>query len=135
MILETALICMALNIYHEARSELVPGQYGVAHVTLNRARQQDKPICEIVTAPKQFSWTNTLVTKQGGKFVLERRGYPKDEYAWQKAIIIARTAMARPDLDLTGGATFYHATYVAPAWRKSLKKTKQLGAHIFYKAT
>ena len=37
------------------------------------------------------------------------------------------------NVDPSGGATFYHANYVRPWWRKIYSKTTQIGAHIFYK--
>ena len=36
-------------------------------------------------------------------------------------------------LDITDGATHYHADYVFPAWRKSKTKTVEIGDHIFYR--
>lgn len=133
MILESAVLCMALNIYHEARSEMIPGQYGVANVTMNRAKSDDD-ICRVVTQKAQFSWTQKLVTKQGGKFVLKPAGYPKDEAAWNLAWRVATYAMSNRHIDFTQGATHYHATNVSPAWRSAVTKTKRMGAHVFYKA-
>ena len=51
--------CLAMNIYHEARSESMQGQIAVAQVTLNRVEHDKWPstICEVVYEPKQFSWT------------------------------------------------------------------------------
>ena len=48
--METALMCMALNIFFEARSEPIQGQIAVAEVTLNRVASDDYPntICEVV---------------------------------------------------------------------------------------
>ena len=133
MILETAILCLAINIYHEARSEMIPGQYAVANVTMNRAGDKRR-VCDTVTEPKQFSWTNTLTTRKHGHVVLKREGYPKDEVAWDRAQRIAKVVLRNPNLDFTNGATHYHATYVNPAWSRSLEKTKRLGTHIFYKA-
>ena len=132
MILESALLCLAINIYHEARGEMIPGQYGVANVTMNRAKNDDD-ICQVVTKKRQFSWTTKLVAKQAGKFVLKPAGYPRDEVAWERAQRIAAYAMANRHIDFTQGATFYHATSVAPGWR-AVTRTKRMGAHIFYKA-
>lgn len=132
MILETALLCLAMNIYHEARGEMIPAQYAVANVTMNRAGDKSR-ICDTVAAPKQFSWTNTLATRKAGKFVVKREGYPKDEVAWERAMKIAKTALKRSDLDFSGGATHYHAHYVSPAWRHAFVTTKTLGAHVFYR--
>lgn len=35
--------------------------------------------------------------------------------------------------DPSEGATFYHANYVRPWWRKAYERTTQIGAHIFYR--
>ena len=37
MLAQGALLCLALNIYHEARGEPLKGQIAVASVTMNRA--------------------------------------------------------------------------------------------------
>ena len=34
---------------------------------------------------------------------------------------------------LTGKATHYHNTSVAPRWAKKLVRTARIGAHIFYR--
>lgn len=132
MILESAVLCLALNIYHEARSEMIPGQYAVAHVTMNRAGDQSN-ICKTVTAKKQFSWTNTMLVKKGRTFKLKPEGIPKDEHAWQLAKHIARYSLEHPTTDMTLGATHYHTTKVKPTWRVSMTRVKQIGSHIFYR--
>lgn len=56
----TGLLCLALNIFWEARSEPVETQIGVAAVTMNRAKEEDsKAICETVYEPSAFSWTSS----------------------------------------------------------------------------
>jgi spore germination cell wall hydrolase CwlJ-like protein len=54
-----SLLCLALNIFHEARSEPLESQVAVAAVTINRLKDKDHPssICEVVYEPKAFSWT------------------------------------------------------------------------------
>ena len=36
-------------------------------------------------------------------------------------------------LDVTEGATHYHATYVRPSWAKTKKRTTRIEKHIFYR--
>ena len=134
MILESALLCLALNVYHEARGEPLPGQYGVANVTMNRAKTPDN-VCRVVTEKRQFSWTNRLVRRQGERVVLKPAGYPKDAHAWQIAWQVAQYVISNPRYDFTQGATHYHAAYVSPQWRHSAIRIKQMGAHIFYRMT
>ena len=55
--IKTALLCLALTVYFEARGEPEHGQYAVAEVVMNRVEQRDATVCSIVYAPNQFVWT------------------------------------------------------------------------------
>ena len=132
MLLESAVLCMAINIYHEARGEFIPGQYGVAQVTMNRAKTPDR-VCETVLEKDQFSWTKKLVGKKHGRAFLKSAGVPKDEHAWWLANRIAAYTINHRPPDITFGATHYHAKYVAPKWSSKLDRTKTMGRHIFYR--
>ena len=37
------------------------------------------------------------------------------------------------NIDVSMGATHYHASYVSPAWSKTKKRTTRIDRHIFYK--
>jgi len=115
--------CLALNIYHEARSESMEGQIAVAQVTLNRVAHSEWPstICEVVYEPKQFSWTHLLKDHSA-----------TEARAWKKAQIIARDVMIGNVEDPTYGAVFYHANYVNPNWAEYVDLTKVIGNHLFY---
>ena len=114
--------CMLKNVYHEARGEGVAGMQAVASVTLNRAAQQNKTICDVVYARKQFSWTNTAKGRNkpitGDTSVL---------------YTVVDKAMTGVLLDITGGATHYHTKAVKPVWRKSLTNLLTINNHIFYR--
>ena len=114
--------CMLKNIYHEARGEGVEGMQAVALVTLNRAKQQDKTVCEVVYQRKQFSWTNTA----------NGRNKPIKGNI-DAAYNVASAAMSDKLIDITGGATHYHTHTVKPVWRKALNKATVINNHIFYK--
>ena len=117
--------CMAMNIYHESRGEVIEGQIAVAHVTVNRVNHKNWPdsICEVVYQDKQFSWTHQI-----------KDPTPKNTKLWDQALIIARDIMIGNTTDPTNGAVFYHANYVNPSWAKqdSLSVSKIIGVHIFY---
>ena len=129
MILTTAALCLALNIYHEARGEFIPGQYAVALVTMNRAGHDARNVCKVVTAKKQFSWTNKLVKKGA----LQPKGLPQDEDRWKTAQTIANIVLSGKVTDFTEGAKYYHRYSVHPIWRHAFEQTKVLGRHIFYR--
>jgi len=133
MVLATALTCMALNIYHESRSETGAGQHAVAQVTWNRADRDSKNVCAVVTKHRQFSWTNDKLELLDGKYVLRRAAAPKDDRAWTRAKAIAQVTLTGGVPDLLNGATFYHAKYVNPKWNKEFKLVAVIGAHKFYR--
>ena len=134
MILSSALLCMALNVYYEARGEPISGQMAVAHVTWTRAKHDQTQICKVVVKAKQFSWTaDKLKRNKAGRYVLVG-GIPKDKAAWESALFVAKFAiLSGGRFDPTYGATHFHAHYVSPEWRKSMRKVRVVGNHIFYK--
>lgn len=121
------LFCLALNVYFEARSEDVIGQYAVAEVTLNRVASDRFPdtICEVVWQRKQFSWTHDGKSDR-----------PRDQKAWRRAIAVASYALEDDGHEVVGyDALYYHADYVRPYWASSYKVVGKVGRHIFYKDT
>jgi spore germination cell wall hydrolase CwlJ-like protein len=129
MVIEAALLCLSLNVFYEARGESVPGQYAVAQVTMNRAGGDQRRVCDVVYAPRQFSWTHQKVR--------HRKPWKTDPEAWERARIIARIVIQRPTLMnvLVNDADHYHATYVNPRWIFGLQRTARIGRHIFYAST
>lgn len=94
-ILEAALMCLSLNIYHEARGENLAGQRAIAQVTMNRANGKKENICNVVFSPKQFSWTNSLVLVSKEKRL---KNYPRfmpdfNSKAWIRAKQIAHNTL------------------------------------------
>ena len=126
MAIGEAVMCLALNIYFEARSEEPMGQLAVAEVTLNRVTSSRYPdtVCEVVWQRKQFSWTHD------GK-----SDVPKDARAWDMAVRAAKLAMKHRDVVIVGNeVTHYHADYVKPYWTTAYERVAKVGTHIFYKA-
>ena len=129
--IEMFLTCLALNVYYEARSEPMDGQYAVAHVVLNRVANDAFPddACKVVKQGYhkgrhrcQFSW-----------YCDGKSDNPKDKMSWVVAQVVAYNTLYGHHRDNTHGATHYHATYVSPWWRKHYDKTVAHGSHIFYK--
>lgn len=131
---EFAAICLAANIYFEARNQPEIGQIAVAQVTLNRADYDMNRVCEVTLARKQFSWLNGKTKKDGKDLViLAAFEQPKDKKAWAKSKTIANQVLAKKHKDVVQGATHYHTKEVNPKWNRNLKKVTTIGDHIFYK--
>ena len=143
MILETAFICLALNTYHEAKNQSMIGQIATAQVVMNRVEDKRFPntVCEVVKqGPTRPSWEDPnkeYPIKHRCQFSWYCDGksdVPKNEKAWRKAQDVAFLVYYNKiQIDVTEGATHYHATYVKPAWAKTKKRTTQIEKHIFYR--
>lgn len=133
MIVTSALMCLALNIYHESRGEVYMGQALVAQVTLNRVEANNSTICEEVTAEKQFSWTNNnMVKKLSFGWKLDEKLRPKDKKAWMLAKVVAEKALFGEFSETFGKATHFHTIYVRPKWAASFHRIGRFGKHIAY---
>lgn len=124
----TAVACLAMAVYYEARSEPLDAQLAVAEVVINRKHHPDYPntICDVIAedkGPKSYDCQFSFMCD--GK--VER---PKDPKAYQIAMEIASEALAGNVLG--HGATHYHTTAVKPVWRLSLTSVGTIGSHKFY---
>ena len=132
-------MCMAFNIYHEARNESMLGQIAVGQVVMNRVWDKRFPntVCEVVTEAVTYKGTNKPVLHKcqfswycdGAKDDVN-----KDSKAWRYSLEYASIVLSgRIVLDVTEGATHYHATYVRPAWARTKTRTTRIDRHIFYR--
>ena len=119
MLLQSALFCLALNIHFEARGEPIQGQIAVAHVTMNRVKENKSNICHEVFKKGQFSWTQ------------KRFSIPKGP-EWEKAKNIAKLSLQSPD-SVRGATYFFNPKKCHPSSIvKNKKKITKIGNHVFY---
>lgn len=111
-----AALCLASNIYFEARGEPIDGQILVAEVTLNRGSD----ICATVFADSQFSWTN------------DKHLVISNPEAFYQAYVLASDLIDNGCI-LCSEATFYHTKAVDPYWAEHMVLLGSYGNHIFYK--
>ena len=139
MLLETAFLCLALNTYHEAKNQSMIGQIAVAEVVMNRVADSRYPntICEVVKQGPKYKGSDVPVRHkcQFSWFCDGKSDEPRrDSKEWRRAQEYARIVLSgRIVLDVTEGATHYHATYVRPAWAKTKTRTTRIESHIFYR--
>ena len=133
-----ALVCLALNVYHEARDQPFIGQVAVAQVVMNRVRDDRYPddVCGVVYQGPTYSWKPDFPVRHRCQFSWYCDGKSdntRDTEAWEIAMLIA-TGVYNGNLgDFVEGATHYHATYVLPEWAETKTKTVQIGDHVFYR--
>ena len=113
--------CMALNIYHEARSLSTAGRLAVAQVTLNRVNSTKYPntICEVVYQGKHW------VAKDN----------PTNKRMYDESIELATQVVdGKWPMDITDGAMYYYADYIdPPRWTKGKIRAATIDVHRFYR--
>tara|TARA_A100001388_G_scaffold277007_1_gene266451 strand:+ start:4334 stop:4843 length:510 start_codon:yes stop_codon:yes gene_type:complete len=137
------LLCIAQNIYWEARNQPFRGMVAVGQVTMNRVKDKrfpDTP-CEVVEqGPTKPSWKDPSIeypVRHRCQFSWYCDGksdeIPKiDADLWNYVLAMSTKIASGYWADITHGATHYHADYVTPGWAKSKHKTAKIGDHIFY---
>lgn len=134
---EEEKLCLAKNIYYEARGSILADQAAVSDVVLNRVKDPRYPntICGVVTQGKKHSNGNMILHKcQFSWYCDGKSDEPKNALLWQKSKALAK--MILDDYRFRGisqGATHYHAHYVNPKWADELQKVGRIGVHRYYK--
>ena len=136
--------CMSLNIYHEARNQGTAGIFAVMAVVLNRMNDDRFPdtICGVVKqGPIRPSWKNNgtfFPIKNKCQFSWWCDGKSDkplevEKYNYYTNVVREVLSYELDFVDITDGATFYHADYVTPSWARTKIKTVEIEDHIFYK--
>lgn len=130
-----ATLCLAMNIYHEARGEPLAGQLAVGLVTMNRVESPRFPddICSVVKQGRYWQG-NPVRNKCAFSWWCDGKSdTPQDDDAWAESVHLAWRIQQDTVTDFTDGATHYHATYVNPYWADEHNYITQIGQHLFYR--
>lgn len=122
------VICLAENIFHEARNQSVEGMQAVGFVTLNRVDHVDYPdsVCEVVYEPFQFSWTiDVPVVSLSNKI---------ERVAWEQSLQVSLDIMNGVVYNSLYGVTHYHTTKVDPIWNRDKALVAYIDDHVFYRS-
>ena len=135
-----ALVCLATAIYFEARGEPTVGQMAVGQVIMSRVADYRYPdnVCDVVKEGYYYSWNPEIPIPDKCQFSFWCDGKDEtitDQEAYTHAEDIA-WGLLEGDLniiDLTDGATHYHAWWVHPSWTDMFTRTVRIDNHIFYR--
>ncbi len=122
--------CLSEALYFEARGESVRGMFAVAEVIMNRVDSPDFPdtVCGVITQGTGQRFRCQFTYTCDGR--AERITEPA---AWIRVGKVARAMLDGAPRPLTGGATYYHASWVSPAWARRFERTAAIGVHYFYR--
>ncbi len=133
---ELEIDVLARTMWGEARGEGTTGLEAVANVVQNRVKMAEQNggkfwwgnnIIQVCQKPYQFSCWN-----RSDPSFKKLQAVTEDNLYFATCLRIARRAVLGKLEDHTGGATHYHADYVAPYWAKGKTPTVTIGRHIFY---
>ena len=116
-------VCLALNVFFEARDQSLAGQVAVAQVTMNRVASPNYPndVCSVVYQHKQFSW-----------YWDGKSDVPREEKAWRRAQMVAQGVLAGSGHADLEGVLHYHALTTTPYWVHSMIFVTRIENHVFY---
>ena len=133
-----AIVCLALNVYHEAKNQSLSGQIAVAEVVMNRVADSRYPnnVCDVVKQGLTYKWNPGFPIRNKCQFSWYCDGksdVAKEKDAWEEALSVAK-GVYHGYLDAyLEGATHYHAYYVNPSWAETKTYITRIDDHIFYR--
>ena len=135
----SVLLCLSINIYHEARDQGYDGMAATAIVVMERANYEPEAVCDVVFKPKQFSWANRLTTAptQAVRNEWAAKLMPKEINAYNAARDVAYQALTdQLDSEIVasvGSADHYfNPSKADPQWQHHMDYIVKVGDHAFY---
>jgi len=141
------VICLAKNIYFEARDQSTKGQIAVALVTINRVKSRSFPnsVCRVVKQANRNKLGKVIKHKCHFSWYCDGLPDIPEEYIpWKVSITIARAMLKKRGVyithwgerwnveDFLNGSTHYHRVDVDPYWNKNMLVSATIGDHVFY---
>jgi cell wall hydrolase len=123
--------CLTEALYYEARGEGKNGEQAVAEVIFHRLTmgRYGHSICAVVYEGAMHPGCQFSFTCDGSMHHLRDLAAWNDAEELAEQILIGAVRLG----NVTGSAINYHAVTVSPYWAPTLKKTAQIGNHIFYR--
>ena len=134
----SSIMCLALNLYFEARSESLAGHLAVGFSTMNRVADKHYPneVCEVVKQAKYNGWSKDPIRHkcQYSWFCDGMSDIPTNDHDFLESTILASNIYYKRVTDISGGATHYHATWIDPPnWAYEMNKVMTIDQHTFYR--
>ena len=134
------ITCLAKNIYFEAATQSTAGKLAVAFVTKNRVDSTHFPstFCDVIYEGPHYASGHPKRDRCQFSWYCDGMGdNPREGYGWRNSQSVAKWFYDHKDrlMDITDGATHYHANWMEkfPKWSKKYKKNVTIDDHIFYK--
>ncbi|TXI93440.1 MAG: hypothetical protein E6Q33_03475 [Neisseriales bacterium] len=138
MLVVTANLCMAINLYKECRSASDTECQLINRVVINRMHDTNQDACNVVFAKNQFSWTNTTPKKLKFKNYSEMIAYYKlsDTAQLIRAFDnVNQSEDGSSKLKISDSMTHYYDKSISqPKWAQRMQVAYKTKNFIFYNA-
>ena len=124
----SSIECLAVNLYHESRSESDFANIAINTVVFNRVNDKRFPdtICGVIFQKSQFSWTGNGLSDT-----------IKDKAQYERLYRLSESTLLNRDfiIKYSEGINHYHTTTSHPYWSNSrgMVFINQVDNHNFYK--
>lgn len=122
VLISESILCLAMAVFRESRSEPIKGKYAVMEVVHNRSKHPNYPdnYCGVVKQKGQFSWYK-------GSNSLKPPKYEKE--AWDESVKVARNFYTNKT-NYTKGSLYFNHKKLGVRFNKTLKV--KIGQHVFF---
>ena len=122
VLISESILCLAMTIFREGRSEPIKAQYSIAEVVHNRSKHPNYPdsYCGVVKQKGQFSWYK-------GSNSLKPPKYEKQ--AWDESVRVAKNFYTNKT-NYTKGSLYFNHKKLGVRFQKTLKV--KIGNHVFF---
>ena len=121
----TALLCTALVMYREARSEPIAAQIATAKILQHRATLNQNHVCKELVRHRQFAWTRKY------KITPPVPIGTTDKAAWQQSIQLAKSLKYMNVQGVTPKHVFFNTLPLGKRYKTNTKPVR-IGQLLFY---
>jgi spore germination cell wall hydrolase CwlJ-like protein len=118
------IVCLALNMYHEARGSTQADIMAVGHTTKNRTKYRKKTYCNVIWEKGQYDWVRRPISQQ----------MPKDLKTWRQMVDSARQIVMDDLPDPTKGADSFYSRRRGPTAQATRSSVRvPIGGNVYYR--
>ena len=140
MLIVSAQLCMAINLYKECRGTSDKECQLINRVVINRMQQSNQDACSVIFEKNQFSWTKKTPKKLQFENYQQMTSYYKIHEADQLARAFDNVDKSQeessPALQTASNITHYadRSLRSQPKWAHRMQVAYQTKYFVFYKA-
>lgn len=135
MLIVSAHLCMAINLYKECRGASDKECQLINRVVINRMHETNQDACSVIFEKSQFSWTKKSPKKLQFNNYSDMIAYYKlnDSVQLMRAFDnVDKSQDDNNDLKTSANMTHYHDRSIAPKWANHMQVAYRTKNFVFF---